>query len=191
MSTEILHETDWMIAYPLKIDIHPIITWARKVQLSREGQLSLPTEHDSGLWWDEHCYPPLKERLLEICELNAEHNSYIWEFADGGSLKRHIDSTRAGTSLITVLIGRFKIYSYPADACHYDESLGYFVPHADVNPVDSYEYGPGQIVALKNGHERAHDGECLDGYRLSVMNFSHRTNDHFRNYGTLNTWNKF
>ena len=167
---DIVTEKDWIVSFPLKIDIHELIVWARRVQCSSKGNLSTTGEHDTGYWWYADTHPLLKKRLEQIVPLNPDWPSSIWEWQDGGPLNKHSDGLGRGASLVVVLIGKFEIYRHCANTGEI---------------LDSYIYGPGEIVALKNGHKTPHSGKCLQGYRLAVCTFATNENDPFRDYGRM------
>lgn len=167
---EVLAEKDWIVSFPLKVDIHELILWARKIQCSSPGTVSNSVEHKTGLWWFAETHPTLKKRLEEIAPLNPDWPSSIWEFQDGTPLLKHSDGLGRGASMVVVLIGNFEIFRH----CPETGEI-----------LDSYIYGPGQIIALKNGHKTPHSGRCLDGYRLAVCTFATDKDDPFRDYGKM------
>ena len=169
---EVIVEKDWIVSFPLNIDIHELLVWARRVQCSSQGTVSNSAEHKTGLWWFAETHPLLKKRLEEIVPLNPEWPSSIWEWQDGSPLLKHSDGLGRGASLVVVLIGQFEIFSH----CRETDRI-----------VDSYIYGPGQNVALKNGHKRPHSGRCLQGYLLAVCTYATIENDAFRDYARLKT----
>lgn len=169
---EVIVEKDWIVSFPLKIDIHELLVWARRIQCNSQGTVSNSPEHKTGLWWFAETHPLLKQRLEEITQLNPEWPSSIWEWQDGSPLLKHSDGIGRGASLVVVLIGHFEIFSHCPETG---------------KVVDSYIYGPGQIVALKNGHIRPHSGRCLQGYRLAVCTYATNIDDPFRDYGRLKT----
>ncbi|GEM_PF-6964884 len=167
---EVIMERDWIVSFPLNIDIHELIVWARKIQCASKGNPGVTGEHDTDLWWFAETHPVLRKRLEEIAPLNPEWATSIWEWHDGGPLKKHCDGLGRGASLVVVLIGKFEIYRH----CNETGEI-----------LDSYVYGPGEIVALKNGHKTPHSGRCLEGYRLAACTFAANENDPFRDYGNL------
>jgi len=167
---EVIAEKDWIVSFPLNIDIHELIVWARRIQCASEGTVSDSPEHKEGKWWYAETHPLLKKRLEEIVPLNPEWPSSIWEWQDGGPLLKHADGLGRGASLVVVLIGKFEIFQH----------------HPETGEVmDSFIYGPGHIIALKNGHIYPHSGRCLEGYRLAVCTFATNENDPFREYGNM------
>lgn len=165
---EILSEKDWYVAFPLNLDVDELKEWAHEVMKSSPGSATVTGEHDTGLWWMAPTHPKLKARLEEIAQLNDEWDASIWEFADGGPLHKHSDGQGRGTTFIVVLEGRFEITSYHEK----------FPDRA----LDTYQYGPGQIFALKNGHRKFHGGKCLDGYRLAVAVYTKHETCPFRDH---------
>lgn len=167
---EVVCEKDWIVSFPLKVDINELIVWARRIQCQSQGNPSLTGEHATGMWWYAETHPLLKQRLQEIVELNPDWPSSIWEWHDGGPLLKHSDGIGRGASLVAVLVGKFEIFSH----CPETGKI-----------LDSYIYGPGEIIALKNGHRTPHSGRCLQGYRLAVCTFATNENDPFRDYGKM------
>lgn len=167
---DVIIEKDWIVSFPLNIEIAELIKWAKEIMNSQPGNPTVTGEHETGIWWLAETPKILKERLLQISNLNPEWPSSIWEWADGGPLLKHKDGLGRGASLVVVLIGNFEIFRH-------DEESGEI--------IDSYIYGPGQIVALKNGHRIPHSGRCLEGYRLAVCTFATNTDDPFREYGKM------
>jgi hypothetical protein len=83
-------------------------------------------------------------------------NSYlsIWEFGEGDTLPPHTDpDVSQSASVVLCLIGRFEVRLH-------DEQTD--------NVIDQITYGPGEGIILNNTVYR-HSGECLDGYRLSLL----------------------
>ena len=174
---QVVAEKDWIVSFPLNLDIHELTAWARRIQCSSEGNPSLTGEHATAKWWYAETHPMLKQRLEEIAPLNPDWPSSVWEFQDGGPLLKHSDGLGRGASLIVVLIGKFEIFLH-------DNTTGKI--------IDSYIYGPGEIIALKNGHKSPHSGRCLQGYRLAVCTFATNENDPFRDYGQFReSWSNF
>jgi hypothetical protein len=84
------------------------------------------------------------------------NNSYlsIWEFGEGDRLPPHTDpDISQSASVVLNLIGRFKLNLHNNN---------------NDNIIDSFQYGPGEGIILNNTMYR-HSGECLDGYRLSLL----------------------
>lgn len=165
---EIIAEKEWFVSFPLNVDLNELIDWSQKIMASRPGSPTTTGEHETGIWWMEETPKVLKDRLLKIVDLNPEWPSSIWEWADGGPLLMHKDGVGRGASLISILKGKFEIFRHDPDT-------------GEIS--DSYVYGPGQIVALKNGHKTPHSGRCLEGYRLAICTFATNENDPFRDYG--------
>ena len=164
-------EKDWYVSFPLDCDLEELRTFAKETMASKEGSLTVTGEHDTALWWEAPTPPKLKERLEKICPLNEEWDCSVWEWKDGGILNKHSDGEGRGTTFIVLLEGRFEITTY-----HHkfpDKAL------------DSYQYGPGEIFILKNGHRRFHAGKCLDNYRLAIAVYTKHETDPFRDHSDI------
>ena len=168
-TVEVISEKDWYVAFPLNLDIDELKTWAHSIMEEQgPGSPTVTGEHDTGVWWMAPTPQILKTRLQEYCELNDEWQTSIWEFGNGGILNKHSDGEGRGTTFIMILEGRFEITSY--DIKFPDRAL------------DTYEYGPGQIFALKNGHRKFHGGRCLDDYRLALAVYTEHEVDVFKDH---------
>lgn len=186
----IIDERDWMILYDLNLDIEELKQYAHEQMKLQPARISNEADHSTALWWPIPHHPTLKTRLEEICELEDTGIHYLWNWYDGTGLNRHQDGIQVGQALIVILEGEFTIYVYGEDAA---QKVGdKYVSNPDAVPIDSCRYGPGAIFALKNGHRMFHDGICHTESRLAIATLSAPFEKcHFRDYGTLNTWNKY
>jgi hypothetical protein len=165
---EVKSESDWYVCFPLNMDLDDLKQWAHSIMKESPGKPTVTGEHDTGVWWLEPTPAQLKARLEEIAELNDEWGTSIWEFGDGGPLHKHSDGQGRGTTFIIILEGRFEITTYHEKFP--DRALG------------SFQYGPGDIFVLKNGHKKFHGGRCLDGYRLALAVYTKHETCPFRDH---------
>lgn len=167
---DVICEKDWIVSFPLNVDLDLLRNWAREIMAQSPGNPTVTGEHDTGVWWLAETHPVLKRRLEQITALNPDWPSSIWEWPVGGPLLKHKDGVGRGASLVAVIEGRFELFTHD--------------PKTD-KILDSYIYGPGQVIALKNGHLRPHSGRCLDEYRLAICTYATNDEDPFREYGKM------
>ncbi len=157
---------NWCKKIKINCDFGQLLVFARKRMLSYPwlGNSTYELIDENSKYWQWNLNDiddrNVRDMVTDIetrysIPLNFK-NSYlsIWEFGEGDKLPPHTDpDVSQSASVVLCLIGRFEVRLH-------DEQ--------NDNVIDAITYGPSEGIILNNTVYR-HSGECLDGYRLSLL----------------------
>lgn len=157
---------NWCKKITVNCDFNKLLVFARKRMLAYDwvGNSTYQLIDKNSKYWqwniadidDNNVQTMIADIELRYGVHIKFENSYlsIWEFGEGDTLPPHTDpDISQSASVVLCLIGRFEVRLHNEQT---DEIL------------DAIEYGPGEGIILNNTVYR-HSGECLDGYRLSLL----------------------
>ena len=158
-------QLNWCKQITINCDLNHLLVFAKKQMLNYDwvGNSMYELIDKNSKYWQWNVSDIDNNHIQEmITDISDRYkiplrfkDSYlsIWEFGEGDKLPPHTDPDMSqSASVVISLIGRFHL------RLHDDND----------NILDSIQYGPGQGIILNNTMHR-HSGECLDGYRLSLL----------------------
>jgi hypothetical protein len=157
---------NWCKKIEVECDLNQLLVFARKQMLNYDwvGNNTYELIDKNSKYWQWNI-KDIDDQNVQTMIYSIENNykvpirfenSYlsIWEFGEGDKLPPHVDpDVSQSASVVVSLIGRFELRL-----------------HGETGDkvVDVIQYGPGEGIILNNTVHR-HSGECIDGYRLSLL----------------------